>query len=149
MAEIAARAAKSVLQYDLQSIVKNSMMSKKNNHTDACSATDAMLDFAIDFLNSVAGNTQDSGEIWTRINKQALYEYNVPLVKQDIAEGHFIQALLHHCNIRCRYRYDQDDNLFIRNIFERTRDTVFTVKSRVYSLKFTDLYKGVHDILTN
>jgi hypothetical protein len=141
MAEIAARSTKSVLQYDLQSIVKNSMMSKKNNHTDACSA--------IDFLNSVTGNTQDSSEIWTRINKQALYEFNVPLIKQDIAEGHFVLALLHHCNIKCNYRYDLGDKLFIRNIFDRTKDTVFSIKSRVYSLKFTDLYRRVQAILTS
>jgi hypothetical protein len=57
------------------------MTSNKNNQADACSITDMMLDYAVDFLNSVTGNTQDSREIGTRINKQALYEFNVPIIK--------------------------------------------------------------------
>jgi hypothetical protein len=60
-----------------------------------------------------------------------------------------VVALLHHCNVKCSYRYDSGDKLFIRNIFERTKDTIFTVKSKVYSLKFTDLYKRIHAILLN
>ena len=55
MAEIAARCAKSVLQYDLQSIVRNAKMSKKNSQTDTVNITDSMLEYAIDFLNSVTG----------------------------------------------------------------------------------------------
>lgn len=105
MAEVAARCAKSVLQYDLQNIVRNARMSRKNGLSDAATTTDSMLDYAIGFLNSVTGVTSDSGEVWSRMNKQALYEFNISLAKQEIAEGHFVQALLHHCNVRCGFRY--------------------------------------------
>lgn len=149
MSEIAARCAKSVLQYDLQSFVRNANMSKKNSQADSASTTDSMLDYAIDFLNSVVGSNQDSNEIWIRMNKQALYEFNIPLLKQEIAEGHFVQALLHHCNVRCGYRYEMGDKLFLRNVFERNRESTFNVRSRVYSLKFTDLYRRVQSILDN
>lgn len=149
MAEIAARCAKSILQYDLQSIVRNAKMSKKNSQTDTVNITDSMLDYAIDFLNSVTGNSEVSAEVWARMNKQALYEYNIALMKSEIAEGHFIQALLHHSNVRCAFKYELGDKLFLRNIFERNRESIFTVRSRVYSLKYTDIYRRVQSILDN
>lgn len=110
MSEIAARVAKTVLRFDLQQYLKNTILSKaesksRDRLTEVVVASDEMLVYAIEFLNAVVGNTEYSTETWNRMNKQALYSFNISLSKQDIAEGHLIQALLYHCKVKCGFKY--------------------------------------------
>ena len=82
------------------------------------------------------------------MNKQAQYNFNLPLSKMEISEGYFVQALIHHCNLQFDWaKFPKDFVLFRGRLFRRDMVAGFRVRSKNYDLGFTDLYNRINSLL--
>ena len=104
----------------------------------------------ISFLNVVFGNTQDTAQIWKRINRVCQARFGIAVSEADITGAnvpYLMQALQTHLKIVMndsihRKRHFQSPQTFDPQDFKR-----FEFDTNIYSLDFTDLFQEIEECL--
>jgi hypothetical protein len=145
-AEIIARALKNLFRRDIQNCVM--VQGDRNKSRERQEDTEKRR--VISFLNVVFGNTQDTAQLWKRINKVSMERFGVAVSEADINGAnipYLMQAIQTHLKIVLhdsihQKRYFQSPHTFEPQDFKR-----FEFDTNIYSLDFTNLFEEIEECL--